>query len=274
MLPASGADTATIATEKGSASPERIERARTSAGATDHATPPTDERRPSGQGPPELPRAMRTSVPPTHRRASAERRPQADVDLRLRVGRESLPTHKRPPTHRQDSPPIQRRKGKEPAEDPPSGQGPSGPDPPAYNAPRFAPSAPGPSGQRVVRRERAETAPSAGNPPADAPSAVGPSGLGTSGERPPALSPSAINAFGAAPAGDKAPVFAPTHRPDAALAQDRSRGQDLTEERIVCPRDKIRVHDAQLHPVQTYSARPPSAAKRTQSTIDRRVIGM
>ncbi|BBN20639.1 hypothetical protein Mp_Vg01050 [Marchantia polymorpha subsp. ruderalis] len=159
---------------------------------------------------------MRTSVPPTHRRVSADRRSQADVDLRLRVGRESPTTHRRPPTHRQDSPPIQRRKGKEPAEDPPSGQGPSGPDPPAYNAPRFAPSAPGPSGQRVLSRERAETAPPAYNPPADAPSAVGPSGPGTSGERPPALSPSAIDAFGAAPAADKAPVLAPTRRPNAA----------------------------------------------------------
>ncbi|OAE30547.1 hypothetical protein AXG93_977s1330 [Marchantia polymorpha subsp. ruderalis] len=120
---------------------------------------------------------MRTSVPPTHRRFPADRRPLADVDLCLRVGRESSPTHRRPPTSRQDSPPVQRRKGKEPAEDPPSGQGPSGPDPPAYNAPRFAPS-----GHRVFSRERAETAPSAGNPPADAPSAVGPSGQAGSSE--------------------------------------------------------------------------------------------
>ncbi|OAE24334.1 hypothetical protein AXG93_2924s1000 [Marchantia polymorpha subsp. ruderalis] len=231
------ADTATIATEKGSASPEKDGSARTSAGAVDHATPPADERRPSGQGPagqgpPELPRAMRTSVPPTHRRLPADRRPLADVDLCLRVGRESSPTHRRPPTSRQDSPPVQRRKGKEPAEDPPSGQGPSGQGPPAYNAPRFAPSAPGPSGQRVTSSQRAEAAPSAGNPPEDA----------------------------------------PTRRPDASLAQDRSRKQDLTEERIVCPRDEIRVRDAQLHPAQTHSARSPSAADAggEEATIDPR----
>lgn len=259
VLPASSADTAMIAKEKRSASPETIGRARTSAGAVDHATPPADERRPSGQGtagqgPPELPRAMRTSVPPTHRRLPADRRPLADVGLCLRVGRESSPTHRRPPTSRQDSPPVQRRKGKEPAEDPPSGQGPSGQDPPACNAPRFAPSAPGPSGHRVISRERAETAPSAGNPPEDAPSAVGPSGQGTSGGRPSALSPSAIDAFGAAPAADKAPEIAPTRRPDAALAQDRSREQDLTEEQIVRPRDEIQVRDAQLHFAQTHSA--------------------
>ncbi|OAE28087.1 hypothetical protein AXG93_136s1020 [Marchantia polymorpha subsp. ruderalis] len=177
---------------------------------------------------------MRTSVPPTHRRFPADRRPQADVDLCLRVGRESSPTHRRPPTSRQDSPPVQRRKGKEPAEDPPSGQGPSGPDPPAYNAPRFAPSAPGPSGQRVFSRERAETAPSAGNPPADAPSAVGPSGPGPSSHQ--VLS------------------------------------RDLTEERIVCPRDEIRVRDAQLHPAQTHSARSPSAADvgGEEDTVDER----
>ncbi|OAE26832.1 hypothetical protein AXG93_1663s1020 [Marchantia polymorpha subsp. ruderalis] len=136
LLPTSSAETATIATEKGSPSPEKDGTTRTAEGAVDHTTPSAEERRPSGQ---ELPRAARMSVPPTHRRLPVDRRPLADVDLCLRIGRESSPTH------RQDSPPVQRRKGKEPAEDPPSAQGPSGQGPPAERAPGFAPSAPGPS---------------------------------------------------------------------------------------------------------------------------------
>ncbi|OAE24148.1 hypothetical protein AXG93_2752s1630 [Marchantia polymorpha subsp. ruderalis] len=176
------------------------------------------------------------SVPPTHRRLPVDRRPLADVDLCLRIGRESSPTH------RQDSPPVQRRKGKEPAEDPPSAQGPSGQGPPAERAPGFAPSAPGPSSQRVTTREPAEAAPSAGNPPEDAPSAEGPSGQGTSGGPPSALPPSA----------DEAPGFAPTRRPDASLAQDLRVEQDRSVERIDCPQGEIRARDAQLHPAQDY----------------------
>ncbi|OAE19153.1 hypothetical protein AXG93_3673s1010 [Marchantia polymorpha subsp. ruderalis] len=130
LLPASSAETATIATEKGSPSPEKDGTARTAEGSVDHPTPSAEERRPSGQ---ELPRAARMSVPPTHRRLPVDRRPLADVDLCLRIGRESSPTH------RQDSPPVQRRKGKEPAEDPPSVQGPSGQGPPAVRSPGYAP---------------------------------------------------------------------------------------------------------------------------------------
>ncbi|OAE28689.1 hypothetical protein AXG93_2202s1020 [Marchantia polymorpha subsp. ruderalis] len=123
-----------------------------------------------------------------------------------------------PPVHRQESPPFQRRKGKEPAEEPPTRHRPSGPDPPAHHAPQFAPSAPGPSSRGDTSRERAEAAPSAGSPPIDAPSAVGPIGQGTSGVRPPAMSPSATddgdreNAVGNQPAsdGDAARVHSPS----------------------------------------------------------------
>ncbi|OAE32401.1 hypothetical protein AXG93_3671s1200 [Marchantia polymorpha subsp. ruderalis] len=102
VLPASSAETARAAGEKGSPSSEKDGTARMAEGSADLPTPSAEVRRPSGQ---EQQRAARMSVPPTHRR---------------------LPADGDSPTHRQDSPPVQRRKGKEPAEDPPSAQGPSG----------------------------------------------------------------------------------------------------------------------------------------------------
>ncbi|OAE22321.1 hypothetical protein AXG93_1504s1310 [Marchantia polymorpha subsp. ruderalis] len=126
------------------------------------------------------------SVPSTHRRLPVDRRPLAEEDFRLRIGGESSPKHRRAPTHRQDSPPVQRRKGKEPADLPPSVQGALGQGPSAVRSPRYAPSAPGPSGHRVTNGEpaggrkcgryegrKAGNAPSAENPPEGSSEAAG-----------------------------------------------------------------------------------------------------
>ncbi|BBN20449.1 hypothetical protein Mp_Vg00080 [Marchantia polymorpha subsp. ruderalis] len=208
LLPASSAETATIATEKGSPSPKKDGTARTAEGSADHPMP------------------------------SAEATP---------CGRRFSPTHRRAPTHRQDSPPVQRKKGKERAEDPPSAQGPSGQGPSAVRSPGYAPTAPGPSGHRVTNKEPAAAVPSARNPPEGAPLAEVPSGQWTSGGPPSAQPPSAVDAFGATASAEAPLGIAPTHRPDASLEKDLMVERDLTEERIDCPQGEICARDAQLH---------------------------
>ncbi|OAE28086.1 hypothetical protein AXG93_136s1010 [Marchantia polymorpha subsp. ruderalis] len=151
VLPASSAETARAAGEEETPSSEEDGNARTTEGSGAR-TPSAEVRRPSGQ---ERQHAARMSVPPTDRR---------------------IPADGSTPAHRRDSPPVQRRKGKEPAEDPPSAQGPSGQGPSAVRPPGNAPSAQGPSGHRVTSTEPAENAPSVKSPLEAAPLAEGPSG--------------------------------------------------------------------------------------------------